>query len=114
MQTLVAHRVSDADGGEWAARGSDADGVSLADFLPLVNLRTPSWCSLPPVTATCSAHSLWGLQWVGMTASGGRWARSRKPCLRCIHFAPGWGAADHIVAMQRGDEVPVHVDVHVG
>lgn len=35
---------------------------------------------------------------------------------RCggMHLAASWGGADHIVAMQRGDEVPVQVDSQVG
>lgn len=38
----------------------------------------------------------------------GEWGQVGKVAealLQCIHFATGWGAADHIVAMQRGDEV---------
>lgn len=35
---------------------------------------------------------------------------------RCggIHLPAYWDGADHIVAVQWGDEVPVQVDIHVG
>lgn len=35
VQTPVSHRVSDADGGEQIARGSDADAISMVDCLTL-------------------------------------------------------------------------------